>query len=169
MDKRELLDDDGENRAVRTFLQLYGGANNPTVAGMKSHLKNSGFDGCWPEWVSSLSGGGHLTTGGAQDWLRYLFGLERDAQQEKDAARWVEIGKAVERACRDLPEGYDIHIELERGAGTVRLYLADTDADMSDFENDTFAEKIHAAIDATLSISTSTSADPAGQLSGGKE
>lgn len=76
--KRDLLDGDGENRAVRTFLQLYGCTNSPSVEGMRAHLSASGFDGCWPEWVeqSDVGTGGHLTKGGAQDWLRHLFSLE---------------------------------------------------------------------------------------------
>lgn len=61
--------------------------------------------------------------------------------------RWIGIGKAVERACKDLPEGFDLHIELENGAGTVKLYLPDSDSYMDDFDGDTFADKINAAID----------------------
>lgn len=61
--------------------------------------------------------------------------------------RWLEIGQAVERACEVLPEGFDLHIELERHAGSVRLYLPDDDASMDDFEADTFGGKINAAID----------------------
>jgi hypothetical protein len=61
--------------------------------------------------------------------------------------RWLEIGQAVERACDVLPEGFDLHIELEHHAGGVRLYLPDDDASMDDFEADTFGGKINAAID----------------------
>lgn len=67
-----------------------------------------------------------------------------------DAQRWIEIGKAVERACRELPDGFDLHLELENGAGTVRLYLPDDDASLDDFEGDTFADRINFAIDAAL-------------------
>jgi hypothetical protein len=70
----ELIDkEDGENRAVRSFLMLYGGSST-TVKKMRDQLECSGFDGCWPEWAAKENG--HLTKGGAQDWLRYLFALE---------------------------------------------------------------------------------------------
>jgi hypothetical protein len=80
---RELLDSDGENLAVRTFLQLYGGTNSPSIEGMRDHLAMSGFDDCWPDWAATEYG--FLTKAGAQSWLRYLFALEnRAAQIEKD-------------------------------------------------------------------------------------
>ena len=72
--KRDLLDDDDENLAVRYFLSLYGGNCNVSVEEMKNHLVNCGFDGCWPEWVKDEEG--HLAKSGAQDWLRHLFSLE---------------------------------------------------------------------------------------------
>lgn len=77
--RQDLLDEDGENLAVRMFLMHYGCCNSPTVGSMREHLRLAGFDGCWPEWVGNAEGGffeGHLTKGGAQDWLRYLFVLE---------------------------------------------------------------------------------------------
>lgn len=64
--------------------------------------------------------------------------------------RWIEIGKAVERACAELPEGFDLHIELERGAGTIRLYLPGVDACIDEFDQDTFGAKIDSAIDTAL-------------------
>ncbi|MDR0214563.1 MAG: hypothetical protein LBJ15_11230 [Comamonas sp.] len=35
--------------------------------------------------------------------------------------RWAEAGKAIERACEDLPEGAEIIVTLEKDAGTVTL------------------------------------------------
>lgn len=70
--KAELVDpDDGENRAVRYFLMMYGG-QTCTIEGMRKHLQLSGFP-YWPEWAER---DGHLTKGGAQAWIRYLIGLE---------------------------------------------------------------------------------------------
>lgn len=68
------LMDDSENMAVRMFLALYGGQSWVTVKLMRDHLRNCGFAGEWPDWVNDADG--HLTKGGAQDWLRYLFALE---------------------------------------------------------------------------------------------
>lgn len=74
-----------------------------------------------------------------------------DRKLTREEQRWLEIGKAVERACEVLPHGFDLHIELEQGAGTARLYLPDTDASEDDFGGgDTFAEEINAAIDRAL-------------------
>lgn len=68
-----LLDTDGENRAVRMFLALYGGARGVTTQQMRGHLTMAGFPDAWPEWANLNV---HLTKGGAQDWLRHLFDLE---------------------------------------------------------------------------------------------
>jgi hypothetical protein len=63
---------------------------------------------------------------------------------ENDAA----TGAAIQRAAGELPEGWDLHIEIEAGAGIVRLYPPDSDACLDDFGGgDTFAEEINAAID----------------------
>jgi hypothetical protein len=61
--------------------------------------------------------------------------------------RWMELGKAIERAAGELPEGFDLYVELERGAGVAVLHLPDTDASKHDFDGDTLADHINAAID----------------------
>lgn len=73
---RPILDSDGENRAVRMFLLLYGGQFNVTTRQMASHLRAAGFNGAWPDWVQA-DVDAHLTKGGAQQWLRHLFNLEQ--------------------------------------------------------------------------------------------
>lgn len=86
---RDLIDKTGENRAVRMFLALYGGMTGISVKQMKIHLEHSGFNDCWPAWVIDPANQGHLTKGGAQDWLRHLFALEQGEQpadERKDAA-----------------------------------------------------------------------------------
>jgi hypothetical protein len=82
---RELLDDDGENQAVRAFLQLYGTANSVTVQHMRDHLRRSGWDGFCPEWAAAPNTD-HLTKSGAQDWLRHLFELEAALASQPAAA-----------------------------------------------------------------------------------
>lgn len=74
----ELDDEDGENRAVRSFLMLYGGNDGSQIkiADMRRHMQRSGFDGCWPDWIDQPDNQVGLTKGGAQSWLRYLFALE---------------------------------------------------------------------------------------------
>ncbi len=60
--------------------------------------------------------------------------------------RHARLGAAVDGAAGLLPEGYDLHIEIEQGAGTVRLYLPDTDACLSEFAGDEFADYISSAV-----------------------
>ena len=72
-----LLDDDGENRAVRWFLEAYGGNHGLTVGAMQKHMSRCGYP-LWPKWCDVLNEDRHhLTKGGAQLWLRYLFDLEK--------------------------------------------------------------------------------------------
>lgn len=76
---RPLLDDEGENRAVRSFLAYYGGNAGGTVGDMRQHLEMSGYP-FWPAWCQDAHvSREHLTKGGAQLWLRYLFDLEKTA------------------------------------------------------------------------------------------
>lgn len=72
--RRDLLDKDGENRAVRMFLGLYG-CSSPTALQMKQHLEMAGYP-YYPDWIDKAPG--HLTKGGAQLWLRLLFDLEKE-------------------------------------------------------------------------------------------
>ena len=59
----------------------------------------------------------------------------------------LSIGKAINRATRDLPEGWEIRIDLERHAGVVSL--VDPDGNETMIENDRpFSDQINAAIDA---------------------
>lgn len=82
---RDLIDDDGENRAVRMFLAQYGCNPGTTIGQMRKHLEMSGF-AHWPGWVDQVSQAGHLTKGGAQNWLRHLFALEDVLAQKPEAS-----------------------------------------------------------------------------------
>ena len=75
-----LMDEDGENRAVRWFLAGYKATPSNTVDDMKKHLTRCGFP-LWPDWCAQSHGGQHLTKGGAQSWLRHLFALEPTKEQ----------------------------------------------------------------------------------------
>lgn len=73
---RELLDEDGENRAVRTFLQLiYGGTTGSiTTEKMRNHLAGSEWGAEFvPDWAKENM---TLTKAGAQMWLRHLLDME---------------------------------------------------------------------------------------------
>jgi hypothetical protein len=78
------IDEDGENQALRSFLLSYG-CGNHTIEGMRNHLRLSGFKGCWPEWANDATG--HLTKGGAQNWIRHILALEeREKAQPEPVA-----------------------------------------------------------------------------------
>ena len=69
-----------------------------------------------------------------------------DAETQRHAA----IGKAIERACMDLPDGTEISVSLEKDAGTVTLI----DQDGNEYENFScdygFAGVLNEAIDAAM-------------------
>lgn len=75
---KDLLDDDGENRAVRSFLLCYGMSDGKrTIGAMKYHMEMSGWDN-HPDFVAFTSlHDAHLTKAEAQAWLRHLFALEK--------------------------------------------------------------------------------------------
>ncbi len=95
----------------------------------------------------------------AQAWYRPICQKCAQGDAPGDDGRLIELGKAVERAAKELPIGVELHIELERDAGTVRLYLppqGDDDAGeaLSDWGDDNFADQINQAIDAAIAVST---------------
>jgi len=91
--QRDLLDEDGENRALRSFLMQYG-LPGLTVGAMRGHMKRSGWGAdYWPFFVSASNRDTHLTKGGAQVWIRHLLAMEV-------ASRPAEVdGSPVDRAC----------------------------------------------------------------------
>lgn len=72
---RDLLRVDGENRAVRTFLMHYQ-TPGITVGMMRSNMEMAGWEGHWPDFVTTSHPDADLTKAGAQIWLRHLFSLE---------------------------------------------------------------------------------------------
>ena|GEM_PF-3474712 len=75
--------------------------------------------------------------------------VEGDAQQRRKDQRCLEIGRAAERAAEILPDGYEIRIDIERGAGTVHLIHPDGSEHYVD-NHDTFSDDINQAIDAAI-------------------
>lgn len=70
---------------------------------------------------------------------------------EQDEQRQLEIGSAIERACIDLPMGTELIVSLEKGAGTVTLFDSNgNEFDHFQEDHETFAERIHAAIDGAI-------------------
>ena len=80
-----------------------------------------------------------------------LIALHAPQQADaRDVERWMGIGKAIERACRDLPDNTEIIVYLEKGAGTVTLI----DQDGNEHENFStdygFAGVLNEAIDTAI-------------------
>lgn len=70
---------------------------------------------------------------------------------EPTEQRQLDIGKAIERACIDLPQGTELIVLLEKDAGTVALF----DSNGNEFDHfnkdyETFAERINMAIDGAI-------------------
>lgn len=86
IDTRDLLDEDGENKAVRTFLMFYAGGK-PTFGNIKAGLKHSGWNNCWPDWVNEQHPDSYVTKAGAQLWLRFLFSLEVNHENNPGSSR----------------------------------------------------------------------------------
>lgn len=74
---REMLDDEGENLAVRSFLMQYSCDRAVTIDRMREHMDLCGWAGCWPEFVEKAGSLEHLTKAGAQLWIRHLLDMER--------------------------------------------------------------------------------------------
>lgn len=68
----------------------------------------------------------------------------------RDAERWSEIGKSIERACGELPEDFKINIYLENGAGTASLLYPSGEECENFPHDDGFAGVVNAAIDAAI-------------------
>lgn len=60
--------------------------------------------------------------------------------------RWLEVGKAVERAFIDLPEWVEVVLYLANGSGSVKWIDSDGDERGFDTHGDCFSEVINSAI-----------------------
>ena len=80
-----------------------------------------------------------------------LFATQPAAQgMDAETQRHATIGKAIERACMDLPDGTEISVSLEKDAGTVTLIDQDGN-EHTNFSTDCgFAGVLNEAIDAAM-------------------
>ena len=76
------------------------------------------------------------------------------AKDTRILERWISIGKAIERACMDLPSGTEIIVSLEKGAGTVTLIDRDENEHESFSCDYGFAAVLDEAIDAAIAAQT---------------
>lgn len=89
----------------------------------------------------------------SHDLEKILLAATHPTQQglEPVEQRQLDIGKAIERACIDLPQGTELVVSLEKDAGTVTLF----DSNGNEFDHfnedcETFAERINTAIDGVI-------------------
>lgn len=79
-------------------------------------------------WRYQTSTGWHATTDASaalrvskHHAIEPMYTAPQPQADARDAERWSEIGKSIERACAELPEGVEISISLEHHAGAVTL------------------------------------------------
>lgn len=72
-------------------------------------ILNIGADGVITNWIAAVD---------PEEWKWSTPAAPAADKQEK---RHMDIGRAIERACAELPEGVEISISLEHHAGTVTL------------------------------------------------
>lgn len=121
----ELIDDDGENLAVRWFLAAYSGGVN-TGHRMAIHMQKCGFGWTHPDWVKKYVPGEHLSKGGAQAWLRHLFALE--AQPSDATAQPIDLTgeriaiQKIRELCKAsvMVTTYDVEQILDALANTAQ-------------------------------------------------
>ncbi len=75
--------------------------------------------------------------------------------RQRDTERHLSIGAAIERASKELPENYNLIIELEKDAGTVTLLTPPIGDDedgqaLHEWDVDYIGYKINEAIDYAL-------------------
>lgn len=80
-----------------------------------------------------------------QRMVRDLKALESEAEWCKAHMHEYQIGAAIEKACKDLPERMTILVELEKEAGTATLRLPDG-IEWRSMDNENFAAEIGACV-----------------------
>lgn len=121
---KKLLDESGENRAVRAFLILYGGQSGLSVEVMKKHLTMCGYPH-WPDWADKEPTSAHLNKASAQDWLRHLFGLEEELKVSTDGSTLVNKSWSYTKITPDNlpPPGVKmLLINKNLGSATLSAY-----------------------------------------------
>jgi len=133
MAPRTLIDQNGENLALRSFLMQYSCDRAASVADMAQHMRRSGWDGFWPGWVSS-SDARHLTKLDAQRWIRHLLDLERIPVKIRPQASAALLDRIIDKLASGVGPDRELDkiIDLWRTCGcahpTVRRYTETFDA-----------------------------------------
>ena len=126
------------------------GQSVPVVAGGQPHrLKETELrvGNSSVGWIGCHTDDGKVFIAAAE-----LASLREKAAEADELRKDADVGAAIQRAAKELPEGCDICINIENGSAAVELYLAETDAsfDMDVDADNRLAAEIHAAIDAAI-------------------
>lgn len=125
------LQRDDENGVYCYYADLF--AANTTIAALRDEVERLRKDA---DHFFQLSG-------------KYLE-QKNEAEARAEALRVdAELGAAIQRAAKDLPEDWMLQIEVGQGSGTVRLIdYTGEEFKLPEWHGDTFAGEVNAAIDA---------------------
>lgn len=70
-----MMDEDGENQALRSFLLLYSGGVQ--TYGNCRCMRLGGYEYAIPEWAKESPASAHVTKAAAQEWIRFILSLEK--------------------------------------------------------------------------------------------
>lgn len=92
-----------------------------------------------------------------------------DGPPAASGARDALLGAAIERAARDLPDGWEVHVCVERGAGWAILYNPNGDVvELEDQDSDNrLVAEVNAAIDAARTTADEKAQAEPDQTKGG--
>jgi hypothetical protein len=111
----DLIDEDVENNAVRTFLMQYSCDRATTVGAMLAHMSRSGWRETAPPFALDVRPEEHLTKAGAQIWIRHLFSLEAAAHPAMQAPAALPESRLL-KAAKAYFMGY-VQDEADPGQG----------------------------------------------------
>ena len=101
-------------------------------------------------WQSGYDKGRHDGTKTRLSELEQERRINRELRDQlREQREDYAVGAALQRAAGELPEGFEICVEVERGAGTVRLYGPEGD-EIKGIEGDGLADEINEAIDTAM-------------------
>ena len=75
MNRKPILDNNGENKALSCFLDAYSNSIRKEIETIKSHMESNGYP-YWPSWVNESKKHSFMTSTQVQDWIKYLIKLE---------------------------------------------------------------------------------------------
>lgn len=110
----------------------------------------------WRQFIENcISGDNYFRASEYRQLLDQIDGWISEAAklraQVAELAKEAELHRAIERAAKDLPDGYHIELCVEAGCGSVQLVEPDAVSIRDMYEDDaSLADQVNAAIDAAM-------------------